>query len=377
MGSVTRRIAYVVTEDWWLWSCWAGLVKAARDTGYEVTVVTRVHEHGECIRALDLELVDMDFGRGQLSPRINLRTLRRLHEIYCRIQPHLVHHIALQPVVLGSTAAVLSGEPAVVNTIAGMGHVLASNSIGARAMRSALLPMLGWALRRSHTIVQNPDDAALLVESLGVRAEHVAVIKGAGVDIKRFTPRLEPEGPVRVTMVSRLLWAKGVGEFIEAASAVRETRKDLVFTLVGAPDKENPRAVPYEQAAAWRAAGIIDWWGYREDIANVWARSHIAVLPSWYREGLPSALLEAAACGRPIVTTDMPGCRQAVRHGENGLLVPIRDARALADAIMTLADDPALRTSMGAAGRRRAEVEFAAARVHAETLQIYEQALAK
>ena len=217
----------------------------------------------------------------------------------------------------------------------------------------------------------------MLVKSLGVRTEHVAVVKGAGVDIRRFTPRLEPEGPVRVTMVSRLLWAKGVGEFIEAASAIRKTRKDIVFTLVGVPDKENPGAVPYKQAAAWRATGIIDWWGYREDIADVWAHSHIAVLPSWYREGLPSALLEAAACGRPIVTTDVPGCRQAVCHGENGLLVPARDARALADAIVALADDPALRVSMGAAGRRRTEIEFSAARVHAETLQIYEQALAK
>ena len=375
VDAVTRRIVYVVTEDWWLWSCWSWLVKAARDAGYEVTVVTRVHEHGECIRALNIELVDMDFGRGQLSPRINLCTLCRLHAIYRRIQPHLVHHIALQPAVLGSTAAVLAGEPAVVNTIAGMGYVLASNSVRARAIRSALLPVLGWALRRSHTIVQNPDDA-MLVKSLGVRTEHVAVVKGAGVDIRRFTPRLEPEGPVRVTMVSRLLWAKGVGEFIEAASAIRKTRKDIVFTLVGAPDKENPGAVPHKQAAAWRATGIIDWWGYREDIADVWARSHIAVLPS-YREGLPSALLEAAACGRPIVTTDVPGCRQAVCHGENGLLVPARDARALADAIVALADDPALRVSMGAAGRRRTEIEFSAARVHAETLQIYEQALAK
>ena len=137
VDAVTRRIVYVVTEDWWLWSCWSWLVKAARDAGYEVTVVTRVHEHGECIRALDIELVDMDFGRGQLSPRINLRTLCRLHAIYRRIQPHLVHHIALQPAVLGSTAAVLAGEPAVVNTIAGMGHVLASNSVRARHQKRA------------------------------------------------------------------------------------------------------------------------------------------------------------------------------------------------------------------------------------------------
>ena len=375
-GAVSRRLVFVVTEAWWLWSYWMGLVKAARDAGYEVTVVARAGEHGERIRALGLDLIDLDFGRGRLSPRISLRTLRRLRAVYRRLRPHLVHHVALQPAVLGSAAAAFTGGPVVVNTIAGMGHLLASNGAREHILARLLLPALGWALHRSHTIVQNPDDAALC-ESLGVRRERIAIVRGAGVDVGRFTPRPESEGSVRVAMVSRLLWAKGVGEFIEAASAVREMRRDIVFTLVGAPDEGNPAAVPPGQAAAWMAAGLIEWWGYREDIADVWARSHIAALPSWYREGLPSTLLEAAACGRPIVTTDMPGCREAVRHGENGLLVPARDARALAGAIMTLADDPAGRASMGAAGRRRTETEFAAPRIHEETLRIYEQALAE
>ena len=373
---MSRRLAFVVTEDWWLWSYWAGIVKAARDAGYEVTVVTRVSEYGDRIRALDVDIVDIDFGRGRLSPWINLRTLRRLHAVYRRLRPHLVQHVALQPVVLGSTAAALAGGSAVVNTIAGMGYTLASDSIRARVLRRFLLPALGRALRRSHTIVQNPDDAAL-VESLGVRAERIAVVPGAGVDVRQFAPRPEPDGSIRVTMVSRLLWAKGVGEFVEAASAARTTYRDIVFTLVGAPDEDNPAAIPSEQVAAWASAGLIEWWGYREDIADVWARSHIAVLPSWYREGVPTALLEAAACGRAIVTTDTPGCREAVHHGENGLLVPARDARALADAIVTLAADPARRTSMGRVGRRRVEAEFAAARIHEQTLRVYEQALAR
>ena len=373
---MSHRLAFVVTEDWWLCLYWAGIVKAARDAGYEVTVVTRVSKYGDRIRALGLDIVDIDFGRGRLSPWINLRTLRRLHAVYRRLRPHLVHHVALQPVVLGSAAAALAGGSAVVNTIAGMGHTLASNGIHARVLRHMLLPALGWALRHSHTLVQNPDDAAL-VESLGVQAERIAVVQGAGVDVRRFAQRPEPEGPIRVTMVSRLLWAKGVGEFVEAASAVRKTYGDIVFTLVGAPDEGNPAAVPSEQVAAWAAAGLIEWWGYREDITDVWARSHIAVLPSWYREGLPTALLEAAACGRAIVTTDTPGCREAVHHGENGLLVPARDARALADAIIALAGDPARRSSMGRVGRQRVETEFAAAQIHEQTLRVYEQALAR
>ena len=372
---MNHRLAFVVTEDWWLWSYWIGLVKAAQDAGYAVTVVTRVGEFGERIRELGLDLVDVDFGRGRLSPRINLRTFRRLHAVYRRLQPHLVHHVALQPVVLGTAAAALAEGPAVVNTIAGMGYTLASNRVRARILRPMVLPALGWALRRSHTIVQNPDDAAL-VESLGARPDHIAVVRGTGIDMEWFTPCPEPEGPVRVSMVSRLLWTKGVGEFIEAASAVRKTRNDIVFTLVGAPDEGNPEAVPAERVAAWAAAGLIEWWGHREDIADVWAQSHIAVLPSWYREGIPASLLEAAACGRPILTTDMPGCREAVRNGDNGLLVPARDARALADAVMALVNDPARRISMGAMGRRRADSEFSCARIHEETLCVYEQAIA-
>ena len=375
MSTVDKRLAFVVTEDWWLWSYWAGLVEASRDAGFRVTVVTRTSRYADCIRALGVDLVDIDFGRGRLSPPVNLRTFLRLRTLYRRQRPHLVHHVALQPVVLGSAAAALAGGPAVVNTIAGMGHMLSSSGLAARALRHVLLPALGWALRRSRTLVQNHDDADF-VRSLGAEPERITVVPGAGLDVRRFTPRPEPDGPIRVTMVSRLLWAKGVREFVEAASAVRRDRDDIVFTLVGAPDEGNPAAVPRERVEAWAASDVVEWWGYRTDIPEIWARSHIAVLPSWYREGLPSSLLEAAASGRAIVTTDMPGCREAVHHDRNGLLVPPRDPGALAEAIVKLADDPARRASMGAAGRRRAESEFAAARIHEQMLRIYEQALA-
>ena len=193
-------------------------------------------------------------------------------------------------------------------------------------------------------------------------------------------------------MVSRLLRDKGVREFVEAAALVRGggvreaggtrgageargVRGDVTFTLVGAPDEGNPTSVPAETVRSWVAEGLVEWWGHRDDVAEVLARSHVAVLAS-YEEGLPMSLLEAAACGRPIVATDVPGCREVVRHGVNGLLVPARDARALADAILELAGDPARRAAMGAEGRRRAETEFAAERIHAETLRVYERALA-
>ena len=375
-NDAARRVALVVTEGWWFWSCWVELAKAIRDAGYKLTVVTRSGEHGDRIRSLGFDLVEMDLGRGRLSPWTNLRTLWRLRAAYRRLRPDLVHHVALQPSMLGSAAAALAGRPAIVNTIAGMGHALSSGGVRRRVVERVLLPVLGRTLRRSHTLVQNPDDAALIKDALGMRPGRVIVVRGAGVDVGRFAPRPEPtEGPVRVAMVSRMLWSKGVREFVDAAAIVRGRRGDVAFALVGAPDPGNPDTVPPEQLEAWAASGDVAWWGHREDIAGVWARSHIAVLPSWYREGVPNALLEAAACGRPIITTDMPGCREAARHGENGLLVPPRDARALADAILKLVDAPALRAEMGRAGRRRAETEFAAARIHGETLAVYDRAL--
>ena len=382
-----RRLMLVVTDDWYLWSHRIGLAEAARDAGYEVTVATTVRDHGERIRALGLGLVHVDFARGRLSPGANLRTVRALRGIYRGRAPHLVHHVAIKPIVLGSVAAACARGrargatrgPAVVNALAGLGTALTSDHVKARLARPALRRALAWAMRRprSRTIVQNAGDAEF-VESLGVRRERISLLRGAGVDVRAFRPRPEPEdGPTRVVMVSRLLRDKGVREFFEAAALVRRARRDIVFTLVGAPDDGNPTSVPREELRSWVAEGHVEWRGHREDVADVLAASHIAMLPTCYGEGAPKTLIEAAACGRAIVATDVPGCRTVVRHGANGLLVPARDARALAEAALALADDPTRRAAMGAEGRRRAETEFSSDRIHAETLEIYERALAR
>ena len=367
----------VVTEDRYLWSHRIGLAVAARDAGYEVTVATQVAAHGERIRALGIDVVDVDFARGQISPPANLGTVRALSAVFCRRTPDIVHHVAIKPIVLGSLAAARARVPAVVNALAGLGTALTSGHPKARLARPILRPALGWAMRRPNSlaIVQNPENAKF-VESLGVRPERISLVRGAGVDVHRFRSEPEPDGPIRVTMVSRLLREKGVHEFVEAAAIVHKARPDVVFTLVGAPDAGNPTSVSPEELESWAADGRVECWGHRDDVAGVLAHSHVAVLPTNYGEGLPMTLLEAAACGRPIIATDVPGCRDVVRHDANGLLVPTRNAHALADAIIALADDPARRTVMGAEGRRRAETEFATDRINAETLEIYERALA-
>ena len=369
----TRHLMLGVTEERYVLSHRVGVAKAARDAGWAVTFVTRVDNHGQRIRALGFECINFDFVLRKSSPWNILRRTLGLYGIYRRYRPDLVHHVSLQPVLLGSIAALLARTPAVINGITGMGFALTQNSLRARAIRYTLLPILSWVLRRdrTYTMVQNSQDAEF-VSSLGVKLERLIYRQDTGVDIKRFMVAPEPPGPIRVTMASRLIWDKGVRVFVEAAVRIRAARDDILFTLVGEPDRKNPMSVPAERITEWVAAGFIEWWGYQEDMNSVWNRSHIATLPSYYREGLPMVLLEAAACGRPIVTTDIPGCRDVVQHGRNGYLVPPHDVEALASAIVALADNPPLRASMSSAGRRRMEAEFNHEQIGEKMLQCYE-----
>jgi len=233
--------------------------------------------------------------------------------------------------------------------------------------------MLARLLNRPHslTIVQNPEDWALLERS-GVPAASLRLIRGAGVDVQVFCPVTPPSEPVCIVLASRMLWDKGLGEFVEAARRLTEAGVNARFVLVGEPDPANPASVPESTLRSWHGQHGVEWWGRREDMPSVLQAAHIACLPS-YREGLPKSLLEAAACGLPIVTTDAPGCREVVRDGVNGLLVPVRDAEALAAALRKLIDDAELRRSMGEQSRVRAETEFGLETAIAQTLAVYRE----
>jgi glycosyltransferase involved in cell wall biosynthesis len=222
---------------------------------------------------------------------------------------------------------------------------------------------------RVQVIVQNAHDARA-VAALQVARERIVTIPGSGVDLVRFAPSEEPTGPVVVAMVSRMLADKGVVELVEAARQVKAALPQVQVLLIGPPDPDNPASVPEAQLRAWSGQGVVRWCPGTDDVPAVWARSHIAVLPS-YREGLPKSLLEAAACGRAIIASDVPGCSDVVVHGETGLLVPPRDAAALARAIARLAGDPALRRRLGDAARARVERLFAEPQVIAQTLALY------
>ncbi len=365
-------LLYLVTEDWYFWSHRLPIARAARDQGWEVLVATRVGSHGERIEQEGFRLIPIKMRRRSLAPWREFTTVAELVEIYRRERPDLVHHVAMKPALYGSLAAAITGVPAVVNALAGMGYVFTSSAVKARLLRALISAGFRRLLDRANArlILQNPDDVAAMSAGTVAR-KRIVLIRGSGVDTTAFAPVPEPEGTPVAVMVSRMLWHKGVGELVEAARLLRQRGVPLRVVLVGSPDPENPASIPERQLRDWNASGDVAWWGERSDIAKIWANCHIAVLPSFYREGLPKSLLEAAACGRPLVAADVFGCREVVRDGATGLLVPPRDARALADALERLAKDPDLRRRMGAAARDLVAREMSEQVVVAQTMALY------
>jgi len=365
---MSLRLLFLVTEDWYFVSHRLSLAIAAREAGYEVIVATRVRNHADTIRGAGIKLVPFQLSRRGGNP---LLEIAHLVSLYRREKPTIVHHVALKAVIYGSLAAKLAGVEKVVNAVAGLGWLFTSESIAAKVLRCIVVPILGFLLSSAETktIVQNKDDWSLL-ESMGIPARQLVLIRGAGVDTTLYSPAHSPPLPVIVVLVARMLWDKGVGEFIAAASHLQREGLAARFVLVGDADPENPASVPVSALKNWHSQKRVEWWGRREDIALVLRQAHVACLPS-YREGLPMSLLEAAACGLPIVTTNTPGCREVVVHGENGFLVPPKDDQALADALRKLILNASLRRSMGEKSRFIALNHFSQRLIITETLAVY------
>jgi glycosyltransferase involved in cell wall biosynthesis len=366
------KLLLFVTEDWYFVSHRLPLAVAARSAGYDVCVVTRVRNHGDVIRSTGLRLIPFENIRSGLNPIDELRTLSRLILLYRRERPNIVHHVAIKPVLYGSIAARLAGNPPTINALAGMGWLFTTGHGLARWLKPAVRYALSYLLHRSVTLVQNPDDA-LFVAQLGVPGKHIRQIAGSGVDLQQF--RSLPPSPTavpRVVLPARLLWDKGIREFIVAARMLREQGINARFLLAGEPDSLNPASISARDLSGWIDEKVIEHLGWVSDMPGLLTQCHIVCLPS-YREGMPKALIEAAASGRPIVTTDVPGCREVVRHGDNGLLVPPRDPNALAHALRSLIENAELRRLMGERGRVRAEREFGLDSVIQQMIALYDE----
>ena len=373
-----NKLIFYVTEDWYFCSHRLPIARAAQNAGFEVVVATHVGKHGICIQQEGFRLIPLAMRRRSRNPFREMAAIFEILWIYRREQPDLVHHVAMKPVIYGSLAARIAGVPAVVNALAGLGFVFSSD----RWMAKLLRPWIRSVFRRllnqacGKVILQNPDDQRLLTESGVLPVDRTVLIRGSGVDVSQFRASSEPDGgAIVITLVARMLLDKGVVEFVQAARLLKQRGLSFRAILVGEPDPENPSSIPGNQLLAWQSEGVIEWWGRRNDIPAVWVQSHIAVLPTTYGEGVPKSLIEAAACARPIIATDVPGCREIVAHESNGLLVPVKDPAALADAIERLVTDPALRQSMGVKGRELVQREFAEPIVVRKTLDLYRSML--
>jgi glycosyltransferase involved in cell wall biosynthesis len=369
-----RRLLFLVTEDWYFVSHRLPMARAAQAAGFEVHVVTRVDRHGRQIEAEGFHLHPLQWRRGSANPIGFLLALYRIRSLYRRLDPDIVHHVAMQPSIMGSLAA-LGLPPARLNAMAGFGFAFTSKTLRARLVRTVLSALIRRLFNRhgSMLLVQNPDDRADAI-ALGLDASRIALIPGSGVDVEAFTPLPEPDEPITAAYVGRLLADKGLDALLAAHELLQKRGLSIRLLLAGEPDPANPASIPRSALEAWKRRPGVSVLGHVADIRTVWAKAHIAVLPS-RREGLPMSLLEAAACGRPLVATDVPGCREIARDGINAILVPVDDPRALADGIERLATDRALRAHYGARSRQLVEAEFASTLIGREIVALYRQLL--
>ncbi len=367
-----RTILFLVTEDWYFCSHRLPIARAARDAGAAVIVATRVDAHGPEIEGERFRLVSLPWRRRSTNPWREARAFWSIVRLYRRERPDIVHHVALKPAVYGGLAARIARAPVQINAIAGLGFTEVSRSLRARVLRRVMRAVLraAWGGTDVHAIVQNPDDADVLVAARMLDRSRVHLIRGAGVDLSSFRPAPEPDGIPAAVYAGRFITSKGIRELVEASRLLRARGVELEVRLVGEPDPDNPESIAESVLRGWAADGTIVLRPWTRDMASVWQRAHVAVLPS-YREGLPKALLEASACGRPVIACDVPGCREVVVPGETGLLVPARDAGALAGALERLVADAGLRRRMGESGRVHVETHFSERQVVEETMDVY------
>jgi glycosyltransferase involved in cell wall biosynthesis len=363
------KILLFANTDWYLYNFRLALVKALIERGDEVVLVSPDGPYGPRMEEMGIRWLRFPLARRSLNPLGEIWTVMRLLKLYRQENPDLIHQFTVKCVLYGSLACHLLGLRSVVNSVTGLGYVFMEGD-GRRWLRGLIKLFYRLVLRPTWVIFQNPDDRTIFMENHLADPQRVALIRGSGVDTKLFSLQPELQGIPLIILPARLLWDKGVGEFVEAARTLQADGQRARFALVGDLDNENPASVQETQLQAWVNEGVIEWWGWREHMEEIYAEAAIVCLPS-YREGAPRTLIEAAACGRPIVASNVPGCREIVRPGENGLLVEARDVSGLVKALNYLINNPYIRAKMGASGRKIAEKEFSLDLIIPQTLAIY------
>ena len=368
------KILLFANTDWYIYNFRLSLAQELRNQGHEVLLLSPPGDFHELLQANGFQWISFPLSRQSIKPFPELLSILHLIRLYHQIRPDIVHHFTIKPVIYGSLAAHILHIPGIINSITGLGHLFIDTGARTRFLRTIASVLYRISLRRTQAIFENPEDRDIFIQNRLLKAEQSHLILGTGVDVEKFHPTGEKNGVPVVLFSSRMLVTKGLMEFVEATRILKEKGVQARFALAGRTDPGNPASLSEQQIDVWKEFGLLEWWGWRDDMPSTLAQADIFCLPS-YREGVPNALLEATASGLPIVTTDVPGCRDVVTHGINGLLVPVRNVPILAEALETLLSNPQLRNNMGIAGREIAVNQFGLNKVNEETLMVYKQFL--
>ncbi len=369
------KLAYVVTEDWFFYIHRLPTLRAAVQMGFDIVLITRVDQHRERIEKEGIRVINFPFKRQSKNPFAALILIIRLAILYRTEKPDIVHHIALKPVLFGSMAAWLGRVPKVVNGYVGLGSLFYADIPLVRILRPVVFPFLRLTARCKNvwTLFENGDDCTLMVKGGMATLERATIVPGSGVDITRYTVAAMPgQDPYICMFAGRMIAMKGLQTIKDAFEILKHKAPHIHLWLCGMPDPGNPESWSEEQLIAWCAGNPnILWKGYQADMSSVWPQVHLALQPTIGGEGLPVSLLEAGACGRPMIATDVPGCREVVLEGLNGILINAENPQALAAAIIDMSADPERSRTMGLASRALIEQKFSADHVTAAVAEVY------
>ncbi len=368
-----KKLLFVVSGSKFFLSHRLALAQAALAAGYEVHAATPLSQLNQRIIDAGLIYHPIKLERGGKNPFKEMITIFSLWRLYRRVRPDIIHQVTVKPILYGGIAARFAKVPATVNAFTGLGFMYTNQSLGTRCLRRIMQWGYKFSFRHknSRVIFQNSDDKNQFINSKLLKPSQCVLIRGSGVSMSTFMPSDESKDDILVVLAARMLWDKGIGEFVEAARFLKNKKITARFALVGGLDESNPTAISEKQLQHWVNEGIVEWWGERSDMPAIMQKAHIVCLPS-YREGMPRVLVEAAASGRPIITTDVPGCRDIVQPEINGLLVPAKNSMALAAAMEKLIINPELRRMLGQKGRELVKDEYALETVIQQTLTIYD-----
>ncbi len=369
------KILLAANTDWYLYNFRLRLAEDIREKGASVTLVSPPGPYATRMKRMGFTWRPLVIDRRSANPLREAETLMGFLALFRREKPDLVGLFTIKPVIYGTLAARLMGVRSIVGFITGLGYLFVNSARWTRIRQASALHLYRLALRSSRVkvIFQNEADMKLFLEKSVILQDQGRVVPGSGVDPEAFIHAEEPAGKPVILFASRLLWDKGVGDLIQAAKILRQNGFSGRIILAGEIDTGNPSSIPRERMERWQAEGLVEWLGFCDDMPALLQAAHIVVLPSYYGEGVPRILIEAAVVGRPIVASDIPGCRVVVQHGVNGLLVPPRDPEALAAALQRLLSDPSLRANMGKAGRALVLRDLTLDSINSRILRVFEE----